>query len=154
MSQALTLVCNGTTVRGVTSRVDIVWRRGDTVVKSTNRVTADNTTINNLLVYRDSYTISQLNTSDDGIMYECRLVICASPTVRAVTAVTLDVNGEYFPKMNAFLHKSLYQCVSLVKVFFIVVIIFLLQQKIVDFALNIIKVHNICIRYKRVFRLH
>ena len=68
MGQALTLECNGTTVRGVTSNVEIVWRRGGTIVQTTH-VTAATTIMNNLLVYRDSYTILQLNTSDDGIMY-------------------------------------------------------------------------------------
>ena len=97
VGQSLRLKCNGTTVRGVTSNVDIVWRRGNTIVQST-RVTAAASTINNLLVYRDSYTISQLSTSDDDIEYRCRLVIRVSSTVRADTAVTLDVTGEYFPK--------------------------------------------------------
>ena len=84
-------------MRGVTSDVDIMWRRGNTIVETT-RVTAATTTMNNLLVYRDSYIISQLNTSDDDIEYRCRLAIRASPTIRADTAVTLHVTGEYFPE--------------------------------------------------------
>ena len=96
VGQSLRLECNGTTVRGVTSDVEIVWRRGGTVVQMT-RVTAATTTMSNLLVYRDSYTISQLNTSDDDIKYKCRLVIRARSVVRADTTVTLDVIGEYFP---------------------------------------------------------
>ena len=94
MGQSLRLECNGTTVRGVTSNVEIVWRRGNTIVQST-RVTAATTTMNNLLVYSDSYTISQLSTSDDDIEYRCILAIRANPGVRADTAVTLDVIGEY-----------------------------------------------------------
>ena len=108
VGQSLRLECNGTTVRGVTSDVEVVWRRGNTVVQ-TIRVTADTTTMNNLLVYSDSYTISQLNTSDDDIEYMCRLVIHASPVVGADTAVTLDVTGEYFLKINVLygFHKFL-----------------------------------------------
>ena len=97
VGQSLRLECNGTTVRGVTSNVDIVWRRDITVVQTT-RVMAATTTTNNLLVYSDSYTISQLSTSDDDIEYRCRLVIRTSPAVRADTAVTLYVTGEYFPE--------------------------------------------------------
>ena len=97
VGQALRLECNGTTVRGVTSNVDIVWRRGNKIVETT-RVTVATTAMNNLLVYRNSYTISQLSTSDDDIEYRCRLAIRTSPLVRADTAVTLDVTGEYFPE--------------------------------------------------------
>ena len=93
VGQSLRLECNGTTVRGVTSDVEFVWRRGNTVVQTT-RVTADTTAMNNLLVYSDSYTISQLNTSDEGIEYRCRLSIHARPRVYADTTVTLDVTGE------------------------------------------------------------
>ena len=110
VGQSLRLECNGTTVRGVTSNVEIVWRRDNTIVQVT-RVTATTTTMNNLLVYRDSYAISQLNTSDDDIEYRCRLAIRASPMVRANTAVTLDVTGEYFPEIKCCslygLHKFL-----------------------------------------------
>ena len=99
VGQSIRLECNGTTVRGVTSDVDIVWRRGNTIVQNTH-VTVATTTMNNFLVYRDSYTISQLSTSDDDIEYRCRLAIRASPMVRADNAVILDVTGEYFPKIS------------------------------------------------------
>ena len=81
-------------MRGITSRVYIVWRRDNTTVNTTH-VTA--TTIRgNLLVYRDSYTITQLSTSDDGVVYECGLAIQTSSGVRAHDTVRLDVTGEYF----------------------------------------------------------
>ena len=83
-------------MRGVTSDVEVVWRRDNTIVQTTG-VTAATTTLENLLVYRDSYTIARLNTSDDNIEYRCRLAIRASPVVKAETTVTLDVTGEYFP---------------------------------------------------------
>ena len=112
VGQSLRLKCNGTTERGVTSDVEIVWRRDSTVVQTT-RVTAATTTMDNLLVYSDSYTISQLSTSDDDIEYRCRLVVRVRPFVRADTAVTLDVTGEYFTvKMNDVLH-SLHNSVDL-----------------------------------------
>ena len=93
VGQSLTLQCNGTTVRGITSDVNILWRRGNTVI-ATTRVTAATTT-DNLLVYRDSYAISQLNTSDDDVVYECRLAVHSTPQVRANDFVTLDVTRKW-----------------------------------------------------------
>ena len=81
------MLCNGTTVRGIASSVYIIWRRGNTTVDTT-RVTAIGT-LGNVLEYRDSYTITQLSTSDDGVMYECTLVIQASSEVKAHDAVRL-----------------------------------------------------------------
>jgi len=99
VGQSLTLQCNGTTVRGITSEVDIVWRNGNTVLRRIDNMTL--TTMENSLVYNDSYTILQLSTTDDGDMYECRLVVRERGQerdiqVRATDTVTLDVTGECF----------------------------------------------------------
>ena len=90
VGQSLTLQCEVTTVRGITSRVDIVWRRNDTIINST-RVTA----VGSSPVYRNFYTISQLNTSHDGEMYECRSIIRTRPRIRVIDIYTvrLDTNG-------------------------------------------------------------
>ena len=56
VGQSLTLQCEVLTMRGITSRVDIVWSSDDTVLRKINGTTA--TTMNNSLVYTDSYTIS------------------------------------------------------------------------------------------------
>ena len=95
VGQSLTLQCNGTTVRGITSRVDIVWRNGSngTELQRTNNVSS--TTMNNSLVYTDSYTISQLSTTDEGRVIQCEVVINASPSVMASNSITLDVTGKY-----------------------------------------------------------
>ena len=58
----------------------------------TNGTTA--TTMNNSLVYTDSYTISQLSTTDNGRVIQCEVVINASPPVMASDNITLDVTGE------------------------------------------------------------
>ena len=92
VGQSLTLQCEVTTVRGITSRVDIVWRSsGGMELKRMNDVSS--TTMDNSLVYTHSYTISQLSTSDRVI--QCEVVINTSPSVMATESVTLDVNGEY-----------------------------------------------------------
>ena len=91
VGQSLTLQCEVTTVRGITSRVDIVWRSDCTVSRRTNDTTA--TTMDNSLAYTDSYTISQLSTTDDGRVIQCEVVINASPKIVNNVSTTLDVTG-------------------------------------------------------------
>ena len=90
MGQSLTLQCNVTTVRGtITSRVDIVWSNDGTELKRVDGVSS--TTVDNSSVYTDSYTISQLSTSDDDRVIQCEVVINASTL--ASDSITLDVTG-------------------------------------------------------------
>ena len=93
VGQSLTLQCNGITVRGITSRVDIVWNSNGTELERMDNVSS--TTMDNSLVYTDSYTISQLSTTDEGRVIQCEVVINASPSVMASDSTTLDVTGEY-----------------------------------------------------------
>ena len=93
VGQSLTLQCEVTTVRGITSRVDIVWSSDGTELQRMNDVSS--TTMDNSLVYTDSYTISQLSTTDEGRVIQCEVVINASPSVMASDSITLDVTGEY-----------------------------------------------------------
>ena len=58
-------------------------------------------TMDNLLVYRDSYSISQLSTSDDGVMYECVLIVRGNSWVRVKDNITLDVTGELLDLLSA-----------------------------------------------------
>ena len=92
VGQPLILECEVTTVRGITSRVDIVWSSDGTVLRRINDTTA--TTMNNSLVYTDSYTISQLSTTDDGRVIQCKVVIDTTPSVMATGSITLNVIGE------------------------------------------------------------
>ena len=89
---SLTLQCEVTTVRGVTSRVDIVWNSDGTELQRMNNVSS--TTMSSSLVYTDSYTISQLSTTDDDRVIQCEGVINASPPVMANDTIKLDVSGE------------------------------------------------------------
>ena len=93
VGQSLTLQCEVTTVRGITSRVDIVWRSNGTEVQRMDSVIL--TLMNNLLVYTDSYTILQLSTTDDDRVIQCEIVIHTSPSVMASDNITLDVTGEH-----------------------------------------------------------
>ena len=89
VGQPLTLQCEVTTVRGITSRVDIVWSGGDTVLRRTNGTIPDIS-----LVYTDSYNISQLSTTDDDRVIQCEGVINVNPEVVASDTITLDIIGE------------------------------------------------------------
>ena len=90
VGQSLTLECSVTTVRGITSRVDIVWKTRTAELKYIHGI---NTTISNKdsVVYTSTYTIPQLSTTDDGRVYQCEVVINTSPPVMATGSVTLDV---------------------------------------------------------------
>ena len=93
VGQSLTLECNVTAVRGVTSRVDIVWSRDyNIMLRRTNNTTP--IMMDNSLVYTDNYTIQLLNTNDDNRNYFCEVVINASPVVMATGNTRLNVTGE------------------------------------------------------------
>ena len=92
VGQSLTLECSVTTVRGITSRVDIIWSSDGTELERMEGVSVSSTT-DNSVVYTDTYNISQLNTTDDGREYQCEVVINTSPPVIANDSVTLDVMG-------------------------------------------------------------
>ena len=79
-------------VRGITSRVDIVWSGGGMELQRMDNVSS--TTMNNSLVYTDSYTISQVNASDSGVVIQCEAVINANPMIFADDNITLNVTGK------------------------------------------------------------
>jgi len=74
--------------------VDIVWSSGGTVLERMNGATA--TTMDNLLVYTDSYTISQLSTTDENRTIQCKVFINTTPLVSTTNTTVLDVTGELF----------------------------------------------------------
>ena len=81
-----------TTVRGITSKVDFIWSSNGTVLKE-DEISNQNFTVQNLNIYSNTYTISQLSTDDDGKIYQCEVVIDASPPTIEFKNVTLDVTG-------------------------------------------------------------
>ena len=88
VGQSLTLECSVTTVRGITSRVDIVWSSDDnTLAEGINA----NLTTETSIMFTSIYTIPLLSTTDDGRVYQCEVVINTSPPVMANGSVTLDV---------------------------------------------------------------
>ena len=94
VGQSLTLESTVTTVRGITSRVDIVWSSNGLMLKLTEGFNHTSTS-NNSVIYTDIYTIPQLNTSDEGRNIQCDTFINAVSTITASDGVTLNVTGKY-----------------------------------------------------------
>ena len=92
VGQSLTVQCEVTTVRGITSRVDIVWSSGGTELQRMENLSS--TIMDNSLVYTDSCTISQLNTTDEGRVIQCEGIIQATPSQSNTNTLTLDVTGQ------------------------------------------------------------
>ena len=93
VGQSLTLESSITTVRGITSRVDIVWSSNGVELRRVIGVTTNSTNDNSLL-YEDTYDIPLLSTSDDGRVIECEIIIMTTPSIAASSNVTLDVTGK------------------------------------------------------------
>ena len=85
----MTLQCEVTTVRGITSEVDIVWRIDGVVFLREPNVSP--TLMDNSMVYTDSYTISSLTSMDVNGIVQCEAVINAPDEVTASDSVTLTV---------------------------------------------------------------
>ena len=77
-------------MKGITSRVDIVWRVDNTEVDKITGTEANYSTKDSM-VFQDAYIIPLLSTIDDGRVYQCEVVINTSPPVMATDSATLDV---------------------------------------------------------------
>ena len=93
VGQLLTLKCNITAVRGITSRVDVIWSSDGLELRQTEGINAISVLIGSV-VYINSYTISQISTSDENRTYLCKVLIIASSSVEATNSVTLNVTGK------------------------------------------------------------
>jgi len=80
-------------VRGITSRVDIVWISNGSILKRTEGFNYSSTS-NTSVSYTDFYTIPQLNTSDEGRNIQCDIIINAASSVTASDSITLNVTGK------------------------------------------------------------
>ena len=98
MGQSLTLESTVTTVRGITSRVDIVWSSNGSELKRIEGLNHSSIT-NNSVIYTDIYTIPQLNTSDEGRNLQCDTFINTVSPLTTTDSVTLNVIGK---KLNNF----------------------------------------------------
>ena len=94
VGQSLTLESSITTVRGITSRVDIVWSSNGEELRRIQEVNKSLTS-NYTELFEDTYNIALLSTTDDDRVIQCKVVIMTTPSKTAVDSVTLDVTGKY-----------------------------------------------------------
>ena len=93
VGQSLILECSITTVRGITSRVNIEWSAGNVMLQKTEGI-GSTLIVNDSVLYEMFYNITQVNTLDDGRVYQCKVIINANPQLTAADNVTLDVTGK------------------------------------------------------------
>ena len=92
VGQPLTLECNVTTVRGITSRVDIVWSSDGSELMTIEGANVSFTS-GSLETYSVIYNATQLNTSDDGRVLQCEVFVNTNPPLMTDNNITLDVTG-------------------------------------------------------------
>ena len=92
VGQPLALECTTTTVRGITSRVDIVWSSNGEELKRIEGANV-NFTSNDLVIYKVFYDALRLNTSDNFRVYQCEVIVNTIPPLMADNNITLDING-------------------------------------------------------------
>ena len=91
VGQSLTLQCEVTTVRGITSRVDIVWSSDGTELEWMTNATAS--IMNDSVVYSENYTISQLSTDDDDRIIQCDVRI--NSEIKSTGTIELNAFGKF-----------------------------------------------------------
>jgi len=117
VGQSLALECSMTTVRGITSRVDILWSSDGSILNKENNISRVSSA-ENFAVYTNTYAISPLSVSDDGRTYWCEAVINSKPPFATSHNITLDVIGivkkiiklcikhEIFNSSNSYYHHN------------------------------------------------
>ena len=91
VGQLLLMECVVTTVRGISSSIDTIWKSDGVEIKRTFGASISSSTSSSIL-YRDFY-ISLLTTAEDGSVYQCEGVINTSPSLNAESSIILDVIG-------------------------------------------------------------
>ena len=92
--QSLTLDCSIVAVRGITSRVDVVWYDNGVQVRRMDNITAS--IINGIaVVYTDSLNISSLTRQHDGRVYSCEAIINSEPLTTAFSSIRLNVTCKF-----------------------------------------------------------
>jgi len=93
VGKSLTMKCLVTSVRGITSRLDIVWTSNGLELRKTEGVIVNSTTAKSML-FIDYYTILQLSSTDEGRVLQCKVVINVNVTVTTTEPIALNVTGE------------------------------------------------------------
>ena len=93
VGHSLILVANVTTVRGITSRIDIEWSTENMTLQRIEGVSIISAA-SDFVAYKDIYNITQVSTFDDGRVYQCKVIINTNPRLLATDSTTLDVTGK------------------------------------------------------------
>ena len=99
VGQSLSMECVMTAVRGIASRIDILWRSDGVEIKKTIGAVFTSSTVSSIL-YRDFYNISLLTTAEESRIYQCEGVINTAPHLTAESNITLDVFGKKLMKLH------------------------------------------------------
>ena len=96
VGQSLILECDVTTVRGITSRVVIMWSSDNSGESRLDVIGEANTSlvVNDSMLFTDTYIIPQLSTADENKEYQCEVFIDAESPVTANDSVILNVTGK------------------------------------------------------------
>ena len=92
VGESVTLECSIFTVRGIKSTVDVKWRSDDIELERSINIKLNTT--NNSMLFKDTYTISQLSTADEDKTYQCEVSINTLSPVTGYDNVTLNVTGK------------------------------------------------------------
>ena len=84
------LECSVTTVRGITSRIDLEWSFDNTTLQRMEGINQTSDTVD----YINTYYISKVSTLDDSRAYQCKVIIYTIPQLMATDSTTLDVTGN------------------------------------------------------------
>ena len=94
VGESLELRCSGSIVRGVTSKVDIIWKYDESELNRTNGIDLMPLENDTSLMYMNTYTIAELSTSDGYKMYYCEVVINSHFTVVANSSILLNMTSK------------------------------------------------------------
>ena len=109
LNEQLTMQCEATVTRGVTSPVDIIWYRNNGTEMLRRVDGASNTSRGDMLVFTDNYTTPILTEDDNGMMYRCTVSINATPDRRSgIDSFILELHSKY--KMYH-MHCICYLCI-------------------------------------------
>ena len=97
VGKSLLLECDVTTVRGITSRMDIVWSSDSSGQSGLRIINGANTNLitNVSMLFTDTYIIPQLSTANENEEYQCEIFIDTYTPVIANDSVILNVTGKY-----------------------------------------------------------
>jgi len=105
----LLLECNVTTVRGITSSVDIVWITNDKEVRRVSNMSRE--TVDSHVVYSDTYNSngSLLSEDDHGTVYHCSVEINSIPLVHTTSTFVGEsvhvITIIYYTVYNSFVYS-------------------------------------------------